>query len=609
MYLLPSDQMNRVACNILKYALPCKTKITCKLYSSENEDVVVDVTQINSFSVNQTFEINFMDATTISVALSIQEALLILRNYKDIHCALTLTRVDKIYLYPITELQPFEYDFLVIIDNAEDLLKELSKAELTAKATDDDKSNADDMDRILGRKIEIVMQLVTQEEHDLRLSQMNAILNNTTIENAIYFVANTLNIKNVNLYPPDNQKVYSTITLPPMQNIATVFDFMQERYGIYAKGLEYYFTQGTLYIYPGLETNPETETKKILHIYNVPKNNYEGSDGYYAYDAEDNIHLLCNQDTRIVNNAQKSTENTGSNFVALRNDTAIDLTRTTKGNNGEFSDQNLLLVGTENNKTAISNSVNNRYIGGTNNVLALTSELARNNVVLLESGWAMAMPYILTPGMKVIYHYDDINEYKTVNGILCGVQCTIYPLENNKEFVYAGGGLLTCRLEPNEEQDSLTTDASEERMAGLDNTLSDTVQDLIKTSTTSITDVDVTTITEKQNISTTTAGTTTAKPGTVEFDSTESKDDFINSLKDTTELKDATVKSIKDSSVSNETSKNLFEDYKSLSEKIKDQQEYNKNSSNSKNESTDEDEDDDDFYYHTVLGYPRPRKR
>ena len=168
---------------------------------------------------------------------------------------------------------------------------------------------------------------------------------------------------------------------------------------------------------------------------------------------------------------------------------------------------------------------------------------------------------------------------------------------------------LLVDLNQNEEQDSLTTDASEERMAGLDNTLSDTVQDLIKTSTASITDVDVTTITEKQNISTTTAGTTTAKPGTVEFDSTESKDDFINSLKDTTELKDATVKSIKDSSVSNETSKNLFENYKSLSEKIKDQQEYNKNSSNSKNESTDEDEDDDDFYYHTVLGYPRPRKR
>ena len=192
MYLLPSDQMNRVACNILKYSLPCKMKITCKLYSSENEDIAVDVTQINSFSVNQTFEINFMDAATISVALTIREALLVLRNYKDIHCALTLTRVHKAYFYPITELQPFEYDFLVIIDNAEDLLKELSKAELTAKKTDDEQSSADNVDRILGRKIEIVMQLVTQEEHDLRLSQMNAILNNTTIENAIYFVANTL---------------------------------------------------------------------------------------------------------------------------------------------------------------------------------------------------------------------------------------------------------------------------------------------------------------------------------------------------------------------------------------------------------------------------------
>lgn len=271
--------------------------------------------------------------------ITIKDALLILRNYKDIHCALTLTRVHKSYFYPITELQPFEYDFLVIIDNAEDLLKELSKAELTAKKTNDEQSGADNTDRILGRKIEIVMQLVTQEEHDLRLSQMNAILNNTTIENVILFRSEYSKYKNVNLYPPDNQKVYSTVTLPPMQNIATVFDFIQERYGIYAKGLEYYFTQGTLYIYPGLETNPEAETKKILHIYNVPKNNYEGSDGYYAYDADDNIHLLCNQEIRLVNNAQKSSENTGSNFVALRNDTAIDLTRTTKGNNGEFSDQ------------------------------------------------------------------------------------------------------------------------------------------------------------------------------------------------------------------------------------------------------------------------------
>lgn len=570
MYLLPSDQMHRVACNILKYALPCKTKITCKLYSSENEDIVVNVTQVNSFSVNQTFEINFMDATTISVALTIKEALLILRNYKDIHCTLTLTRVHKSYFYPITELQPFEYDFLVIIDNAEDLLKELSKAELTAKKTSDEQSKADDIDRILGRKIEIVMQLVTQEEHDLRLSQMNAILNNTTIENVIYFVANTLNIKNVNLYPPDNKKVYNTVTLPPMQNIATVFDFIQERYGIYAKGLEYYFTQGTLYIYPGLETNPEAETKKILHIYNVPKNNYEGSDGYYAYDADDNIHLLCNQEIRIVNNAQKSSENTGSNFVALRNDTTIDLTRTTKGNNGEFSDQNLLLVGTENNKTAISNSVNNKYVGGTNNVLALTSELARNNVVVLESGWAMAIPYILTPGMKVIYHYDDMNEYKTVNGILCGVQCVTYPLENNREFVYAGGGLLTCRLEPNEEQDSLTNDVSKERMAGIDNTLSGTIQDLIKTVTNSINSVtDIKTITKKKNITTTSAGTTTTKPGKVKFNSADNKNDFINSLKNITELKDATVKSIKDSAASKEISKNFFEYYKPLSEKVK----------------------------------------
>ena len=185
----------------------------------------------------------------------------------------------------------------------------------------------------------------------------------------------------------------------------------------------------------------------------------------------------------------------------------------------------------------------------------------------------MAMPYILTPGMKVIYHYDDVNEYKTVNGILCGVQCTVYPLENNKEFVYAAGGLITCRLEPNEEQDTLTTDASEERMAGLETTLTDTVQDLTKTTLNSVTNAtDVTKITEKANIATTSAGTTTTKPGTIEFNSTENKNDFVNSLKDTTELKDATVKSVKDSSVSNETSKNLFENYKSLSEKTSDLQ-------------------------------------
>ena len=106
-------------------------------------------------------------------------------------------------------------------------------------------------------------------------------------------------------------------------------------------------------------------------------------------------------------------------------------------------------------------------------------------------------------------------------------------------------------------------------MAGLETTLTDTVQNLTKTTLNSVTNTtDVTKITEKANIATTSAGTTITKPGTIEFNSTENKNDFVNSLKDTTELKDATVKSVKDSSVSNETSKNLFENYKSLSEKV-----------------------------------------
>mgnify|MGYP007128488996 CR=1 FL=1 len=110
-------------------------------------------------------------------------------------------------------------------------------------------------------------------------------------------------------------------------------------------------------------------------------------------------------------------------------------------------------------------------------------------------------------------------------------------------------------------------------MAGLETTLTDTVQNLTKTTLNSVTNTtDVTKITEKANIATTSAGTTITKPGTIEFNSTENKNDFVNSLKDTTELKDATVKSVKDSSVSNETSKNLFENYKSVAEKTQEEQ-------------------------------------
>lgn len=282
--------------------------------------------------------------------------------------------------------------------------------------------------------------------YEIRHRQFNGLLKNVTLKDTIHYSANILGIKNISMVEPDNSRVYSSLSLPPMLDISNVFDFLQERYGIYSKGLVYYYTNKTLYLYPGYETSPVTDT--VVNIYNVPENSYIGGKGYHYFDENKNLHILCNHKAQAKNLAAQSVENKGNYKIALRTDMSLDHVRSVQGEKGTFQKNNALSCGTTSNRGMVSDVKNARYETSSNNAFQMASDLVKMDCTLLFSGWSKALPNLIKPGTKVIYHYEDMETYTTKTGLIEEIDYSIRQQDRAGEYTYICSAAFALRLDP-----------------------------------------------------------------------------------------------------------------------------------------------------------------
>lgn len=440
-----SKQLEDNALKVLKYAQSCLCTIDCKLYSENVSDVSVVPSRILNMTVQQNFEVEFSDVITATIEVAVDEAILILGNYQDLICRFVFNRITRDTQEIIEEIPPQIEKYRVFIANATDLLKQFTKAELTTtqEAGETTAMGQDPPADVLGRKVNLELQLIDEDVYQKKDRPINALLNNTTLTDAVHYVANLLEIKNVDCRMSDNARTYTNFTIPPMQTIGSVFDLWQEKHGLYLKGLEAYYTHGVLYVYPGYDTDPSTE--KILHMYKVQENSYLGN-GSYHYENGDEVYILLNAQVALEDLSAKLTENVGNYHVALRTDSVYDVDKKMEGRNGEIRNNNLISVGAQNEKMASSNKITAKYLQVTNNAYIMSSAMSQCMCKLLNGIWMYAWPFTLTPGMKVIYHYEDAKAYKSTKGILSGVVYNMVPLTQTGRLIYAWAARLTCRL-------------------------------------------------------------------------------------------------------------------------------------------------------------------
>ncbi len=440
MLVKPGKKLETMAQQILDATESTTMTAKCLIYSPTIQDLQVTLPYFHTLTIKQKFTASYTDEITLDVTVDVPDLLKLLKNAQDLRIVITLNRIFQMKSKRMDHVPPTQLHYRVIISNADELLKQFTKNELIASR------ETGLTESVHGRRHRLMLQLIEQDIYEIRHKQFNGLLKNATVKDAIYYSANLLGIRNIVLTEPSNTRVYSSLTLPPMLDITNAFDFLQERYGIYSKGLAYYYTDKTFYMYPCYETAPTSD--KVINIYNVPASSYLGASGYHCIDESGNIHILCNQKVTAKNFAAQSVENKGNYKVALRTDMALDHVRTVQGDKGTFQKNNALSCGMTADRGMVGNAKNAKYETSSNNAFQMASDMVKMDCTLLVSGWIKALPNLVKPGMKVIYHYEDEAAYTTRTGLVEEIDYTFLPQDRSSEYKYVCNATFALRLDP-----------------------------------------------------------------------------------------------------------------------------------------------------------------
>ena len=463
---------------------------------------------LNSIRIEQQFSENYLNHYELNVALTPDQYQLLYYNYKDLRCTVRFYGMDvntKTIYGKTTNGDPLLVieDAYCIFKDKQDMLKGTPKSMVMPES--DTAKNTNNTDAF----VDVSFQLIPKEDYKFRVTKCNMILNNSTVADAILMIANSSEcVDALMMVTPDNQTKYKNIVIPPILSLADALKFLQDHYGVYSKGMGYYYQVGCLYVYPLYETDPVLPKDKapdndlvykkniyasvtgsvmldemgdggMTHIYMVGNDNYVGLQYYHAYEGN-TIHIVSNSLSVFRDLADTGMENVGYGYIVHHSDRDIDVCRNIlEADSTEQATYGIWPID-------IHQNPNNSYMAfdGQNRHIGITSTQAnvqyvddKSNMYTIQSSiysylrtvagfeWNNAVPFTFRPGYRIYYHYDGEDQtrrkltnstgsslqYMTKSGVVDEVTYTFTTVSTNPP-VWKNGNMeqenvYTCKAQ------------------------------------------------------------------------------------------------------------------------------------------------------------------
>lgn len=441
--LLPiSTLLNEKVQEIITNAEQSFFAMTLQIVSTSNPDITLDVDFIESMDINQVFAHNYTDDIEVLIRLSPEQFMMLVNNHQDLIAIIRIEYIDTDTFEPIVDRLPLVYKYKCIIKNPADLTKKFHASQL--KPNESEQVEHEGHHAI---HLDTVIQLIDENIYEMRKKSINTILNEVTVEDVIRYATQLFGITKIYFEPPDNVNVRRHMIITPPKTFDDIFDFLQQAYGVYYKGLEYYYTDETLYVYAPYETDPVS--KSTVHIYNVPPGQYAGLRGYHIK-KEDDLHILCNSRTETKNLIELGIENDGNSMIMLRADTVIDEFRQVTNEYGtQVKQDNVVTADLLSDKAMVQNTLVPKHTKPTTNLFAETSKVVKNNATMVALQWAHSVPFSIPPGQKIVYHFDDDNElYNFKTGRCESVAYQIQKTDRTDRPIFSCAATMILRIDP-----------------------------------------------------------------------------------------------------------------------------------------------------------------
>lgn len=407
---------------------------------------------VKGVNLVQEFVKQYMDQMQVEIEVTPREYEDLTKNLKDMELSLTLTPINPKTLREIYTQDPIIFKMKVVTEEQQDLEKKYHP-NLFGDSSQEDETKSHMTQGQHSLTLPYTFYCVEPEAYELRHKQANAMATDADMNSTMSWLLQQFNASEIRMVPPNNEQKYQNLVLPPMQDISTILPYMQQRYGVYSKGLGYYFTNKIFYIFPIFDHDSSTSpTDYTLHIINAPEKYFLGLDRYHnKVDNEVFVASVSGVELSPLN--LSGTENEGNTHISLNADQMRDMAApVAQDGNVERQKNDITSVSLANSGgDARSDMQNIKYTGEHTNVYNSTSELAAMNGSLLATGWIRAMPRLIEPGMNVIYHYDSKGGvYQTQKGRILQVAYggQTHPSEDGKSGWISFNANLQAHIVP-----------------------------------------------------------------------------------------------------------------------------------------------------------------
>lgn len=368
-----------------------------------------ELTRIRELHFVQEFIENYRDRIELTFDITPAEYLELYNRSQNLMCSLVIRNIDRITNEESDDVV-LSLVTRVILKDKQDLLKRYSLGDLVPT------ENTGELMQHHQHIFQTSVELIDPEVYLARKIQLTGLFRNNTPNDIMHLIAQQLKVAKVYIVPPDNTMSYNNYLLPPMLNLEDVFTYMQNGRGkgVYYKGLNYYLSNGVLYIYPAYET--DLKSPKTIHIYNIGPGKLDGGDSYHKI-IDGEIHLISNTLTTNVDLIEEGMENIGSSYLVQDGGNIVD--NWTVYENGKFKLNSRhiseLMLQTTKGMTADAYSPKFKFSYG--NVFNVASQLSFfNRSIVSNLVWKHAIPFAFKPGWRVMYHYDGDGVYQTRSG-------------------------------------------------------------------------------------------------------------------------------------------------------------------------------------------------
>lgn len=406
---------------------------------------------VTQLVIDQQFHYSYIDNISLVLTLTPLQLVNILDNYRDLNCTIIMKQRYPKFDYTDHSKIVFDETYKVVVKDKE-IKKRISK-----KALIPDTKSEETVEHVSQLFDRVEFQLIKETEYLLRKKKFNFIMRDVTVKDVILYMAKQCNIETVCLTDPDNKQVYTNMIIPPQHTFITCMEFLQNYYGIYNKGLSYYFTGDVLYVFPTYETNPES--KDSAHFYYAGADAVAGVELYHAYSEDNMIHVVITSTPVLKDLADGGIENWGNTTLFQHSDRIIDLYSSIGDGKGgpkarmgmgqiDLKEPNTSIFAVKDTDFGLSKDAYNIVFKHTNNLCKEKSDMYSYMRSLIGFQWQNAWPDSFKPGYLVHYHYDgedierredgdeleyaDSAEYMTRDGVCESVKYTFKPVQGGK---------------------------------------------------------------------------------------------------------------------------------------------------------------------------------